>query len=256
MHNITASGAHAKNNVVSLLDCVRKDDRTSLIFEFVEGRNFIDDLPKFTELNVARYMRELFIALAHVHRCCWRTRSVCFVSRVVCAQVQNYSPRRETAQLHVRCMTQFFVLFAIDAQTIYRYNFDVDGGIFRLIDFGLAEKERSKQELSDFLEKEKERSKDRDYSPKEVGYGVNRGGTRGFRAPEVLLKVAHQTTAIDIWSAGIIMLSMLCNRFPVLSHKPDDDVSLLEIAAGGTPALALVEVFGFVFLPHFFFSGG
>jgi hypothetical protein len=67
-NNPTASGAHAKNNVVSLLDCVRKDDRTSLIFEFVEGRNFIDDLPKFTELDVARYMRELFIALAHVHR--------------------------------------------------------------------------------------------------------------------------------------------------------------------------------------------
>ncbi len=54
---------------MSLLDCVRKDDRTSLIFEFIHGRNFIDDLPKFTELNVARYMRELFIALAHVHRC-------------------------------------------------------------------------------------------------------------------------------------------------------------------------------------------
>jgi serine/threonine protein kinase len=56
------------NNVVSLLDCVQKDDRTSLIFELVEGRNFFCDLPKFTELNVVRYMRELFIALAHVHR--------------------------------------------------------------------------------------------------------------------------------------------------------------------------------------------
>jgi cell division control protein 7 len=125
-----------------------------------------------------------------------------------------------------------------------RYNFDVDGGIFRLIDFGLAEKERSKQELNDFLDQERVRSKDREYKPKEVGYGVNRGGTRGFRAPEVLLKVAHQTTAIDIWSAGIILLSMLCNRFPVLSHKPDDDVSLLEITAG-------------LNLPHFsfFFCG-
>ena len=64
-----AAGSHANNNIVSLLDCVRKDDRTSLIFEFVEGRDFIRDLPSFTEMNVARYMRELFIALAHVHRC-------------------------------------------------------------------------------------------------------------------------------------------------------------------------------------------
>ena len=75
------------------------------------------------------------------------------------------------------------------------------------------------------------RSKDCEFKQKEVGYGVNRGGTKGFRAPEVLLKVPHQTTAIDIWSAGIILLSMLCKRFPVLSHS-DDDLSLLEITAG------------------------
>jgi serine/threonine protein kinase len=64
----SAAGAHARNNIVSLLDCVRKDDRTSLIFEFVEGRDFAKDLTTFSEMHVARYMRELFIALAHVHR--------------------------------------------------------------------------------------------------------------------------------------------------------------------------------------------
>ena len=70
---------------------------------------------------------------------------------------------------------------------------------------------------------------------KQVGDGANRGGTRGFRAPEVLLKVMHQTTAIDIWSAGVILLSMLCSRFPVLSPS-DDDVALLEITASTTPS--------------------
>ncbi|TIC42964.1 hypothetical protein E3Q08_02532 [Wallemia mellicola] len=34
---------------------------------------------------------------------------------------------------------------------------------------------------------------------------ANRAGTRGFRAPEVLLKCQDQTTAIDIWSAGVIL---------------------------------------------------
>ena len=47
---------------------MRKDDRTSLIFELVEGRDFITDLRNFSEMDVARYMRELFVALAHVHR--------------------------------------------------------------------------------------------------------------------------------------------------------------------------------------------
>jgi serine/threonine protein kinase len=99
-----------------------------------------------------------------------------------------------------------------------RYNFDIDDGVFRLIDFGLAEKE------NDHLMAGEGRYK-------KVGHGANRGGTKGFRAPEVLLKVVHQTTAIDIWSAGVILLSMLCSRFPVLSHS-DDDIALLEITAG------------------------
>jgi serine/threonine protein kinase len=40
-----------------------------------------------------------------------------------------------------------------------------------------------------------------------------RGGTRGFRAPEVLLRCVKQTVAIDIWSAGVILLSILSARF-------------------------------------------
>lgn len=39
-----------------------------------------------------------------------------------------------------------------------------------------------------------------------------RGGTRGFRAPEVLLRCTKQTVAIDIWSAGVILLSILSAR--------------------------------------------
>jgi cell division control protein 7 len=86
--------------------------------------------------------------------------------------------------------------------------------VFRLIDFGLAEKEKPKLECNRHAR-------------------AHRGGSRGFRAPEVLLQVVHQTTAIDIWSAGIILLSMLCCRFPVLSPA-DDSIALLEISAGET----------------------
>mgnify|MGYP005996345355 CR=1 FL=1 len=31
----------------------------------------------------------------------------------------------------------------------------------------------------------------------------SRAGTRGFRAPEVLMQVSSQSTALDIWSAGL-----------------------------------------------------
>jgi cell division control protein 7 len=120
----------------------------------------------------------------------------------------------------------FFDLFTLKTEQYGRYNFDTEGGVFRLIDFGLAEKEQSKLEHRHELANDGPTVKRR-----QVGYVANRGGTKGFRAPEVLLKVVHQTTAIDIWSCGIIFLSMLCCRYPVLSPS-DDDVALLEIIAG------------------------
>lgn len=59
---------------------------------------------------------------------------------------------------------------------------------------------------------------------------TNRAGTRGFRAPEVLLKCPDQTVAIDIWSAGVILLSLLAHKFPVF-NSTDDVEALMEIAA-------------------------
>ncbi|KZP00200.1 kinase-like protein [Calocera viscosa TUFC12733] len=75
--------------------------------------------------------------------------------------------------------------------------------------------------------------------PEKIGYPTqderpavraNRAGTRGFRAPEVLLKCPDQTVAIDIWSAGVILLSFLTSKFPVFNSN-DDVEALMEIAA-------------------------
>ncbi|KAK8850506.1 hypothetical protein IAR55_004424 [Kwoniella newhampshirensis] len=59
---------------------------------------------------------------------------------------------------------------------------------------------------------------------------TNRAGTRGFRAPEVLLKCPDQTVAIDVWSAGVMLLSILTHKFPVFNSN-DDIEALMEIAA-------------------------
>ncbi|KAI1385155.1 kinase-like protein [Hypoxylon trugodes] len=58
---------------------------------------------------------------------------------------------------------------------------------------------------------------------------ANRAGTRGFRAPEVLFKCTEQTTKIDIWSAGVILLTILCKRFPFF-NSADDIEAMIEIA--------------------------
>ncbi|XP_048845679.1 LOW QUALITY PROTEIN: cell division cycle 7-related protein kinase [Brienomyrus brachyistius] len=55
-----------------------------------------------------------------------------------------------------------------------------------------------------------------------------RAGTPGFRAPEVLTKCPNQGTAIDMWSAGVILLSLLSRRYPFFKAS-DDLVALAQI---------------------------
>jgi cell division control protein 7 len=58
----------------------------------------------------------------------------------------------------------------------------------------------------------------------------NRAGTRGFRAPEVLMGAWNQSAKIDIWSAGVILLTLLTRRYPFFKAG-DDVISLCEIAS-------------------------
>ncbi|KAK7794315.1 hypothetical protein R5R35_007696 [Gryllus longicercus] len=55
-----------------------------------------------------------------------------------------------------------------------------------------------------------------------------RAGTPGFRPPEVLLKYPMQTTAVDMWAAGVIMLCILSGCYPFF-RSPDDITGLAEI---------------------------
>uniref|UniRef100_A0AAY4D299 non-specific serine/threonine protein kinase n=1 Tax=Denticeps clupeoides TaxID=299321 RepID=A0AAY4D299_9TELE len=72
-----------------------------------------------------------------------------------------------------------------------------------------------------------------------------RAGTPGFRAPEVLTKCPNQGTAIDIWSAGVILLSLLSTRYPLF--KANDDLeALTQIMAirGSRETIQAAKQFG------------
>ncbi|KAI4127623.1 MAG: hypothetical protein LQ338_003118 [Usnochroma carphineum] len=113
-----------------------------------------------------------------------------------------------------------------------------------LVDFGLAEREGT--ECSHCLCQDSNQSRRIKIEsskafgqPPATGYPkddqrssrrANRAGTRGFRAPEVLFKCTAQTTKIDIWSVGVILLTILCQRFPFFNSADDVD-ALIEIAS-------------------------
>ncbi|XP_011614853.1 cell division cycle 7-related protein kinase isoform X1 [Takifugu rubripes] len=72
-----------------------------------------------------------------------------------------------------------------------------------------------------------------------------RAGTPGFRAPEVLTKCPNQGTAIDVWSAGVILLSLLSGRYPFFKAS-DDLVALTQIMTirGSRETIRAAKSFG------------
>ena len=113
-----------------------------------------------------------------------------------------------------------------------------------LVDFGLAERQGTDWSPCMCLEsptarRQKYVSSFAASQPASIGYPkhdtrssrrANRAGTRGFRAPEVLLKCTSQTTKIDMWSAGVILLTLLARRFPFFNSADDVD-AMIELSS-------------------------
>ncbi|GKC06679.1 probable serine/threonine-protein kinase Cdc7 [Tanacetum coccineum] len=53
-------------------------------------------------------------------------------------------------------------------------------------------------------------------------------GTKGFRAPEVLLKSIYQGPKVDVWSAGVTLLYFITGRSPFVGDPDHED--LWEVA--------------------------
>jgi len=59
----------------------------------------------------------------------------------------------------------------------------------------------------------------------------DRAGTPGFRAPEVLLGSAEQSVALDVWSAGAVLLALVARRYPFFPPSArGDEAALLQLA--------------------------
>eukprot|EP00477_Mikrocytos_mackini_P001496 GAHX01001609.1.p1 GENE.GAHX01001609.1~~GAHX01001609.1.p1 ORF type:complete len:347 (-),score=59.84 GAHX01001609.1:35-1030(-) len=100
--------------------------------------------------------------------------------------------------------------------------FDYHQKKYSIIDFGLSQYEFETEDVTNTL------TANYSYREKRVIPHVERSGTRGFRAPEVLARAKNQTTSVDIWSAGVIFLCLVTKRFPFFRSK-DDIGGLIEM---------------------------
>lgn len=151
-----------------------------------------------TITDIADYMKLLFQALAHIHRNFTIHRDIKPSNFMFC-------PRSPEGELAKGMLVDFGL-----AQNTLETNVNKDiANIWRKADSRSGEYAKvmrniraSSEEWTTIFQK--------DVRP---NMKAQRAGTRGFRAPEVLLKVFKQDFAIDIWSAGVILLTLLTRRY-------------------------------------------
>ncbi|KAJ6234784.1 cell division cycle 7-related protein kinase [Anaeramoeba flamelloides] len=193
------------DTVCALLGGCRHEDQITLIMTYFQTDDFKDFFHEINVKQIAQYMVALLRSLAHVHS-------------------KNIVHRDVKPGNFLYC---------------------VETGKGMLIDFGLAqyvsdieliEKTQKEQikKMKKTIQQEREnnqgsnsRDKRRD---RRLPLRAPRAGTRGFRSPEILFKSTKQTTSIDIWSAGVMLLSFLSGRYPFF-HPDDDLTALAELIA-------------------------
>lgn len=193
-------------SVCPLITAFRQADQVLVILPYFRHQDFRKYYPNMNVYDTRIYLRSLFAALAAVH-----ARGIIH---------RDIKP------------------------TNFLYDPDKKRGV--LVDFGLAEREGTdskpclchedrqvrKQRLQQSVAFNSIQTGPTPGYPKQdtrPSRRANRAGTRGFRAPEVLFKCTEQTTKIDIWSAGVILLTILCKRFPFF-NSADDIEAMIEIA--------------------------
>lgn len=192
-------------SVCPLITAFRHTDQVVAILPYFRHGDFRAYFRDMTISDIAIYLRSLFTALKSVH--------------------------------------DHKILHRDIKPTNFLYDPATQRGV--LVDFGLAEREGSDCKpclCHETRETRKHRQANSAWAQNstnpQVGYPksdtrssrrANRAGTRGFRAPEVLFKCTEQTTSIDIWSAGVILLTIMSKRFPFF-NSADDVEAMIEIA--------------------------
>ncbi|XP_018651559.1 serine/threonine kinase [Schistosoma mansoni] len=235
-----------KHNVIQMHTAMRIRDHVFILMPFIDYIPFTEYYLTADEKEIRRYMRALLSALAHVHKYKVIHRDVkptnflmdqktkqFFLVDFGLAHSEDISENnqrvnvtnRENSYTHKRdCVDSTSTLFA------YKCNSKIDNkSSFK----GASVK--SSQTISNNLTQSLGQGGCVCGSRLTVCRGcrhlpraptVRRGGTLGFRPPEVMMRHIEQTTAVDIWAVGIIFISFLSGRYPFI--KVEDDLDVLH----------------------------
>ncbi|KAF8076815.1 kinase-like protein [Lyophyllum atratum] len=231
---VTSSPERIKNEISIMEDCrgcrhisqlitaFRDDDQVVAIMPYQPNDDFRDYFRSLPILGIKAYFRCMFRALRDVH-----TRGI--IHRDVKPANFLFDPLTGIGTL-----CDFGLASRMETtRPAYGSCFHTSASLEH--PHGRVSKNMPSQDIKNAQQAAKFKSK---LPAEKVGYPekdtrpvtkANRAGTRGFRAPEVLLKCGDQTGAIDVWAAGMILLFFLTHKFPLFQSN-DDIEALMEIA--------------------------
>ena len=241
-------GSKPSSPVVKLLDAFRVEDACTLVQEHIEHCDFEQRLMLNSLEDITKYLQALFKTLQYLHSYNVMHRDI---------KPSNFLYSFKTGQFK---LVDFGLAHIVGQDchgdrsandlniwmTKFASNFDFPNvqsaprvPQFRRVEAVdtvsqdrvriLAPGEIQRYNLGVVLKSTKERQ------PAKEGARVRcsearQGGTRGYKAPEVLWRCTkEQTVAIDVWAAGVIMLQILSCRYPFFRAK-DDANAFAEIA--------------------------
>ena len=217
-----------------LLDMDDPRCHPTLVLAYMPHSSYKTYLPLLTLAHVQQYMRALLEALTHLAA---QPTPILHRDLKPANFLVQWPPTEECVERWLRDRT------------------DVSGG-FRLVDFGLAHAQHKHADKSRAHAREqqnKRRKHDSDstltaslpHTAQAAAASTSLAarslpvlrksstlGTRGFRAPEILLRHPRQQLccASDVWNAGVIFLSLLTQRYPILDRS-DSEEALVQLMA-------------------------
>ena len=245
-----------KHHVCDIKCVIRHQDNVVLVLPYFKATKFLKVVQDSNQWEIQKYLKALFEALAHVHRFSVihrdikpsnflydREKGTFLLVDFGLAEdmiVEDKENKQHTKRKHDQNSKN--VLSPFDkSQRSHRPN------ILRDRSPRVQEKKKSIFSMSKSSSKNSSSKSSKSSSSKsskrecahadneicntcllKPGQEASRAGTPGFRSPEMLMKHPQQTTAVDIWAAGVIFLSLLSMRYPFFKAA-DDLTSLCQI---------------------------